>query len=102
MRLYEAAGEPLDLTAIQRTARLGPQTTAKVLADLVSAGLVAHEPASNSYRYSALGGDRATIDTLVALYHQRPVTLVKLVYAQPPSPVTSFADAFRLRERKDE
>lgn len=98
MRLYEASGEPLTSMELERGARLGPQTVARCAQELVNARLVSHDPASSSYRYAPPNIDRATVDELSALYHQRPVTLVKLVYAQPPNPVKSFADAFRLRD----
>lgn len=102
MRLYEAGGEPLTSQELERGARLGPETVARAVADLVSARLVSHDPAAGSYRYAPPTVDRATVDELSALYHQRPVTLVKLVYAQPPNPVKSFADAFRLRDEDDD
>ena len=98
MRLYESDGQPLTLRQVERAARLGPQTVARCATDLVNGGLAAHDPASSTYRYTATQADRATVDELSALYHQRPVTLVKLVYAQPPNPVKSFADAFRIRD----
>jgi hypothetical protein len=68
------------------------------LSELISSNLVVHDAPSNTYRYAAPNADRAAVDELSALYHQRPVTLVKLVYAQPPNPVKSFADAFRIRD----
>ena len=98
MRLYEAGGEPVTSQELERGARLGPQTVARCAAELVHARLASHDPASDSYRYAPPNMDRATVDELSSLYHQRPVTLVKLVYAQPPNPVKSFADAFRLRD----
>ena len=98
MRLYEASGEPLTSMELERGARLGPQTVERCATDLVTARLASHDAASSSYRYAPANVDRPTVDALSALYHQRPVTLVKLVYAQPPNPVKSFADAFRLRD----
>jgi hypothetical protein len=98
MRLYEAGGEPLTATDVERGARLGPETVARCLSELITSNLVVHDAPSNAYRYAAPSADRATVDELSALYHQRPVTLVKLVYAQPPNPVKSFADAFRIRD----
>lgn len=101
MRLFEAHGEPMTAQELERGARLGPQTVTRCATELVNARLITHDPASNSYRYSAPNIDRPTVEELSALYHQRPVTLVKMVYAQPPSPVKSFADAFRLRDDDD-
>lgn len=97
MRLYEASGEPLTTQELERGARLGPQTVARCAMDLVHAKLASHDPASSSFRYAPSNAERTVIDELSALYNQRPVTLVKLVYAQPPNPVKSFADAFRIR-----
>src|SRR5688500_20340795 len=98
MRLLEAGGTSLTPIELERTARLGPETTASVLADLVKAGLAAHDAPSGSFSYApATREDRAAVDALATMYHQRPVTLVKLVYRQPPSAVQSFSDAFRLR-----
>jgi hypothetical protein len=101
MRVFEAAGEPVTSQELERGARLGPQTVTRCATDLVNARLVSHDPASDAYRYAPPNVDRATVEELASLYHQRPVTLVKLVYAQPPSPVKSFADAFRLRDEDD-
>jgi hypothetical protein len=98
MRLFEAGGEPVTTAELQRGARLGPQTVARCAAELAIARLVSHDPAADSYRYAPPNVDRPTVEELASLYHQRPVTLVKLVYAQPPNPVKSFADAFRLRD----
>jgi RIO-like serine/threonine protein kinase len=102
MRLYESKGETLSAQELERAARLGPQTVERCASDLVSARLASRDPASDSYRFAATQPDQATVDELSALYHQRPVTLVKLVYAQPPNPVKSFADAFRLRDDEDQ
>lgn len=101
MRLYEVHGEPLTAHELERGARLGPQTVTRCATELVNARLVTHDPAADSYRYAPASADRPAVDELSALYHQRPVTLVKLVYAQPPNPVRSFADAFRLRDDED-
>lgn len=98
MRLFEANGEPMSATELERGARLDPQTVARCAEDLIKARLVTHDVAANAYRYTPPNSDRPTVEELSALYHQRPVTLVKMVYAQPPSPVKSFADAFRLRD----
>lgn len=101
MRLYEAHGEPLTAMELERGARLGPQTVARCATELVRAHLASHDAASSSYRYAPANEDRPAVDELSTLYHQRPVTLVKLVYAQPPSSVKSFADAFRIRDDED-
>lgn len=103
MRLLEAEGKPLTPSELERTARIGPETSVKVLADLVKAGLARHDAPSNSFSYGPFTReDRAAVEALATMYHQRPVTLVKLVYTQPPSAVQSFSDAFRLRGKPGE
>ena len=95
--------------------RIDPGSAARRLARLEEGGLLARaHPAVGSagggggagdggpaYRYAprtdALG---RSADGLAAAYNERPVTLVRLLYSrpQPPSPVQSFADAFRIRK----
>jgi hypothetical protein len=103
MRLHEAAGAPVPRAEVERTSRLGPQTVERALADLVRTGLATHDAAADAFRYAPTSPqDEPAVEALSVLYHQRPVTLVKLVYSQPSGPVKSFADAFRLRGREDE
>jgi len=42
---------------------------------------------------------RAHLDTLARAYNERPVTLVRIIYALRDSRIRSFAEAFRLRKR---
>jgi hypothetical protein len=55
--------------------------------------------ADPSYRYapgtSALA---AQVDALAAAYRAQRVAVINLVYARPPDPLRSFADAFKLRK----
>lgn len=54
------------------------------------------------YRYApADPRDRAAVELLALAYNERPVTLVRAIYARP-TPAQSFADAFRLRKKADE
>jgi hypothetical protein len=41
---------------------------------------------------------RAHVQTLAQAYEQRPVTLIRLIYALRDSKIRSFADAFKLRK----
>lgn len=65
---------------------------------LEGAGLAA-KLTDNTYRYSAREEtlDR-TADSVVRLYNERPVTLVRLLYERPPTAINTFADAFKLRK----
>lgn len=98
MRLHEAPDQAIAAAELQRTAHLDAKTFSRCIADLVAAGLV-KEPAADTFQYGPRTvADREDVDALARMYHQRPVTLVKLVYEQPSTPVKSFADAFRLRD----
>jgi hypothetical protein len=39
---------------------------------------------------------------VLQLYRERPVSMIKLVYARARDPLRNFADAFRLRKEKEE
>ena len=67
---------------------------AKVLRDLEQAKLIRKEDAS--YSVTRQPRDRAAVEEFAATYNARPVTLIRAIYARP-SPLQSFADAFRLR-----
>jgi len=103
MRLFDANETMLTPPQLERATRFGPETVARALADLVVGGLVRQEPASNAYAYAPRSTrDREAVEALAAMYHQRPVTLVRMIYEQPPTAVKSFADAFRLRDTLEE
>ena len=89
-------------SAAQRLARLEEGGLfARAHPAVGSAGGGGAGEAGPAFRYAprteALG---RSADGLAAAYNERPVTLVRLLYSrpQPPSPVQSFADAFRIRK----
>lgn len=86
---------------LQAATRLEPKQVGRALEELVRGEIVRFDEAARTYHYAPrTDADRAAIESLMTLYHQRPVTLVKLIYAMPSLAITSFADAFRLREDK--
>ncbi len=72
--------------------------------DLVAGGLVAEDQGQGGrreYRYNPRSEPlRHAVDELALMYNERPVTLVRAIYDRAPTPVASFADAFRLRRNK--
>ena len=67
---------------------------------LAAEGLLLSAPAS-SYRFSADNPEQARIVAdLAAVYRERPVRIVELIYSPPAGPIQSFADAFKLRKDK--
>jgi hypothetical protein len=87
------------LSAQDATSKLGPGISGddakRYLAGFSARGLIAEE--GGLYRYqpgSALAGH---VETLAQAYTQRPVTLVRVIYALRDSKIQTFADAFKLR-----
>ena len=62
-------------------------------------GLRAAGLLDESYRYRPASPELAAqVATLAQAYEQRPVTLIRLIYALRDTRIRSFADAFRLRK----
>ena len=102
MCLHASPDDMISTSRVQECTRLGPETTRRSLMDLVRDGLARHDPASDSFTFAPrTPAERRAVDALSIMYHQRPVTLVKLIYEQPPTPVKNFADAFRLRDEPE-
>ncbi|HEX4681189.1 MAG TPA: MarR family transcriptional regulator [Gemmatimonadaceae bacterium] len=85
-----------DATAgwLARDAHIEPSHVAKVLRDLEHAKLIVSD--GESYHLTQNPRDRAAVEEFAATYNSRPVTLIRAIYARP-SPLRSFADAFRVR-----
>jgi hypothetical protein len=98
MRLHASPTTPLTAAEIQESSRLGPDTVARALEHLLRAGLARHDSATGRWTLQASAEERRAIDALSVMYHQRPVSLVKLIYEQPPAPLKLFSDAFRIRK----
>ncbi len=98
--LYRSAPAALPLSEIaSQTARPGPLIE-NALKDLIMGGLVADKSQTNSeplFAYDPHESLREVVDEFVAMYNERPVTLVRAIYDRPAQPVISFADAFRIR-----
>jgi hypothetical protein len=88
-RIAEAAGPGLVISEA---------AAGKYLEQFRSRGLVTAEGAG--YRF-APGGDAAGhVKTLTQAYRERPVTLIRVIYALRDTKIQTFADAFRLRGNK--
>jgi hypothetical protein len=89
----------VSLTAEEALAKLGPGVAlaevAKYLELLEARGLLAREDRRYHYRRDSDLAPHA--DSLAVAYEQRPVTLIRVIYALRDSAIQSFADAFKLR-----
>ena len=95
------AGEPAALRAkeaAERVPAMGETEAAKILQALHANGLVM-AGVDQAYQYrpasAALG---AHVEMLAKAYEERPVTLIRIIYALRDSKIRSFADAFRVRK----
>jgi hypothetical protein len=85
---------------IAKSLYLPPEMGASLLDDFSRRGFV-HELAGNGKCYSYRSIDAETdnlIDQLAAIYHERRVAVISLIYSKPLNKVQTFADAFRLRK----
>lgn len=90
--------ESFSRAQLTETMRKPDELVGLCLESLVESGLGA-QLSDGTYRYAARepGLDR-TAESVVKLYNERPVTLVRLLYERPPTAVNTFADAFKLRK----
>jgi hypothetical protein len=62
-----------------------------------SHGLVQRD--HDGFRYHGASPDlQAATDALLQAYNERPVTLIRMIYAVADSKIQSFADAFKLKK----
>lgn len=88
---------------LAREAQAAPQTIGTHLTVLQARGLLTLQTrdAELFCRYGAANSELAErLARLLQVYRERPVTIIKLIYASARDPLRSFADAFRLKEEK--
>jgi predicted transcriptional regulator len=98
--------QPLTIQEIRQHLRLpASEVPLTSLTRLADANLVASTTAADgekTFRYAVTDPRiKSAVEMLRVAYNERPVTLVRLVYSRP-SPVSTFADAFRLTKPSDE
>ena len=101
--LARSAARSLGVDEIKRELRLeATADLSRTLSRLEASGLVAVDAGPPArYRYAPASAEaRSAVELLAVAYNERPVTLVRMIYDRP-SPVQSFADAFRLRKDGD-
>jgi hypothetical protein len=90
----------LALTPQEAVAKLGPGINAGDVAGYLSLfasrGLLILE--NDRYRYLPQSELAPQVEKLALAYNQRPVTLIRVIYAFRDGRIRSFADAFKLRK----
>jgi hypothetical protein len=93
------ANPEASMTLEEATAKLKlgiePDESSRCLALFESCGIVV--ASGDRYRYCTDTPLAEFVETLAQAYSQRPVTLVRIIYALRDSRIQSFADAFKLR-----
>ena len=88
------------ITLEEAMAKLGPGIgagdAARYLEQFRELGLLG--PESRRFRYRKDSDLAPQVDKLALAYAQRPVTLIRVIYAFRDSKIKSFADAFKLRK----
>jgi hypothetical protein len=78
-------------------ASLGEADLARCLATLQATALIAVGPDKRVQYRPGFSTLEAHVRTLEQAYRERPVTLIRVIYALRDSSIQSFADAFRLK-----
>jgi hypothetical protein len=89
---------PAELVIAMRPATITEADVARYAEIFQARGLVA-QAADKRLQYQPAGAEPAAhVDTLAKTYRERPVTLIRVIYALRDSKIRSFADAFKLRK----
>ncbi|HYC48425.1 MAG TPA: hypothetical protein VED01_23380 [Burkholderiales bacterium] len=100
LALYRSASRALTVRQTIDEAgvrKLPEQDARRYLSLFASRGLLAGD--GESYRYAPVNEDLdAAVAGLARAYNERPVTLVRTIYAPKDDKIRSFADAFRLKK----
>ena len=83
--------------ALQPAASVGEADVARYFGLFQSAALVALGPDKRAQYRPGVAALDENVRTLEQAYQERPVTLIRVIYALRDSSIQSFADAFRLR-----
>ena len=93
----QRAFAPEEVVVSMRPVVVTVQAVKQYLAVFTSAGLLVKAAGTFTYGPSSPELEQS-IGELGDAYHERPVTLVKVIYEVTDSRILSFADAFKLRK----
>jgi DNA-binding IclR family transcriptional regulator len=86
---------------VSRELRRNPTSVDRCMAQLSAGGLLSTE--AGEYRFQPRNAAlRTQVDALADTYATRRVSVVQLIVRNPMDSVTTFADAFRFRRKKDD
>lgn len=80
-------------------ANLSEGDAQRYVESFLSAGVIETNQ-ENRFRFKPRSGEQeAYVRTLAQAYEERPVTLIRVIYAMRDSKIRTFADAFKLRKK---
>ena len=88
------------VTGLQPSVSLLPAEAAAYLAQFQANGLVALGPDKRAQYRPGFRELEAHVATLAQAYRERPVTLIRVIYALRDNKILSFAEAFKLRRHR--
>lgn len=101
--LARGAQHAWSAAAVAETLRWSPRITQQTLEYLTRTPLVRRVGSGaggGTYEYAARGADLDAVQSLLRLYDTRPLLLGRLIYDRPSTVARSFADAFRIRQKR--
>lgn len=105
MLLHRTAPRRWGAVAASRELRLDPVSVARRLADFHEHGVLNVEAGDEALQYwyvpSSIAPDR-TLGELATAYQTRRTSLINLIFSEPPDDARAFADAFRLRKKRED
>jgi hypothetical protein len=101
--LFESPQREWQTMELAKEVQVDGQVAARHLAALSTRGLITRitRGAETKFRH---GCESPALEkkllAMLKIYNERPVSMIKLVYAQASDPLRAFADAFRVRKEK--
>ena len=93
----DRAYSPRDAVEGMRPTAVTEPAARRYLAHFATRGVVAEE--GDTYRYSPETPELdSMVRALMRVFNERPVTLVRMIYAPRDDKIRSFADAFRIKK----
>lgn len=97
--LHRDPGKGMTAQEVSQAIYTVPASAIMRLEALVASGFLSSSGGADPRYTFAPRSDalRQQVDALAEAYRKDRVSVIKLIFARPPDPVQSFADAFRLR-----
>lgn len=87
---------------LSRELYIAEESAARRIRDFHASGLLAQEAGRPIYRYAPHDAHVSrVVESLAAVYQERRVRVINLIFSKPVDHIRSFADAFKFRKKND-